>query len=290
MFNTKASDLIRQRYSCRTYQKRPVSDQDIKTLEAFMQLLVPGPFGNQPRFLIVPASEHDPRTLPKLGTYGFIKDPAAYIIGAIHDKPTTLVDFGYCMELLILKAVEIGLGSCWLGGTYTKSRFSYQMDLNPAESIPSVTSLGYPSDHKGWLDRTTRVYAGADRRLAWDVLFFTDNWDTPLSEGKAEAFLEPLQLVRLAPSASNKQPWRLLRTGDIWHFYLQRTPNYPTPVFGQLLGIADLQRIDMGIAIAHFDLAVAEKGLSGKWIADDPKLEDLDQPREYILSWLPVSK
>jgi hypothetical protein len=203
----------------------------------------------------------------------------------MQDKPFALEDFGYSMELLILKAVELGLGSCWLGGTYTKSRFGVQMDLEPTESIPSVTSLGYPGDHKAWLDRSARIYAGADRRLPWDQLYFMDHWDTPLSKQRAESYQEPLQLVRLAPSASNKQPWRILRSKSKWHFFLQRTSNYPSPLFAPLLGIADLQRIDMGIAMAHFSLAVQESGLSGKWIKADPQIDHPERPLEYILSW-----
>ena len=266
---------------------QPLNDQDLSALETFASRCALGPLGNQTRFRILPASDHDTGNLPRLGTYGFIKDPAAFIIGAIPEYSGALEDFGYSMELLILKATELGIGSCWLGGTFTKSRFSNQMDLLPEEYIPAVTSLGYPADHKAWLDRAARIYAGADRRLPWETLFFRDNWDTPLPEAQVGVFLEPLQLVRLAPSASNKQPWRLLQKDGRWHFYLERTPNYPTPVFGNFLGIADLQRIDLGIAMAHFELALEEAGLDGKWISVNQDINNQGSSREYIISWQP---
>jgi nitroreductase len=287
IFSVNPSQLIRQRYSCRTYQVRPVSKQDIRELEAFFQYSNTGPWGNQTRFQILPASIHDPRNLPRLGTYGFIKDPAAYLVGVAEDKPGAMVDFGFSMELLILKATELELGSCWLGGTFTKSRFSRVIDLQPGETIPAVTSIGYPNNQQGWIDRVARIYAGADRRLPGEVLFFKDSWNNPFNNKIDSAYLEPLQLVRLAPSASNRQPWRLLFADGRWHFYLERTPNYPTPVFGQLLKISDLQRIDMGIALAHFNLAVQEIGITGDWIFDEPEVEQSKNAREYLISWKP---
>jgi nitroreductase len=285
MYTLQPSQLIRQRYSCRTCQTRPISDQDLRSLVNFSQQVQVGPRGNPTRFRILPASPYDHQDLPRLGTYGFIKDPAAFIVGSIFDQPGALEDFGFNMELLILKATELKIGSCWLGGTFTKSRFSSLIDLQPGESIPAVTSLGYPSDHRAWVDRVARIYAGADRRLPWEELFFTNSWQDTLDSDQAGDFREPLQTVRLAPSASNKQPWRLLRDEDQWHFYLERTPNYPSRIFGPLLKIADLQRIDIGIAMAHFALSLEEIGLKGKWRVADPGLDRPGHAVEYIITW-----
>lgn len=287
MYNTKPSQLIRQRYSSRTFQKRPLTNEDLRIMEAFSERCSTGPFENQTLFQILAASAYDPAQLTKLGTYGFIKDPAAYITGAIPDKPGALEDLGYNMELLILKATELEIGSCWLGGTFTKNRFAGQLDLDPEYYIPAVTALGYPADRRGWLDRVTRVYAGADHRLTWESLFYKDNLDEPLAENQAGNYHEPLQLVRLAPSASNKQPWRVLRAGGKWHFYLKRTSQYPPPLVKNLLNIADLQRVDLGIAMAHFHLGTKEAGLSGEWIKDNPHIIS---ELEYIITWIPNRK
>jgi nitroreductase len=285
MYNATPSQLIRQRYSCRTYQKQPLTNQDIRSLKLFSQQNQVGPRGNQIRYQILSASPYQDSDYPKLGTYGFIKDPAAFIAGAITDQPGALEDFGYTMELVILKATEMEIGSCWLGGSFTKSRFAALMDLQAGETIPAVTSLGYPSDQRGWIDRVARVYAGADRRVPWEDLFFTNQWEQVLTSDQAKEYLEPLQAVRLAPSASNKQPWRLLQDNNKWHFYLERTHNYPPPVFGPLLGIADLQRVDLGIAMAHFSLSVSEAGLHGEWIEADPGFTRDGTKSEYIITW-----
>ena len=89
-------------------------------------------------------------------------------------------------------------------------------------------------------------------------------------------------MLRLAPSASNRQPLRCLLQEGFIHLYLQRFPGYRsvTPT--------DLQRIDMGIAMSHFDLALAASGLGGGWtVLDQPPadLPDAWQKAEYVVSW-----
>jgi hypothetical protein len=92
-------------------------------------------------------------------------------------------------------------------------------------------------------------------------------------------------MVRLGPSASNHQPWRVVKEGKNWHFYLKRTPGYNERLLVKLSGTADLQRIDMGIAMCHFDLTARELGLTGQWVEEEP---DIDRPfelLEYTATW-----
>ena len=69
--------------------------------------------------------------------------------------------------------------------------------------------------------------AGSDGRLAWERLFFDQAFGTPLTREAAGEYATPLEMVRLGPSASNKQPWRIVREGGAWHFYVQRNRYYP---------------------------------------------------------------
>jgi hypothetical protein len=93
-------------------------------------------------------------------------------------------------------------------------------------------------------------------------------------------------MVRLGPSASNKQPWRVVVCGSVFHFYLERTPGYPGGLAKRLLRIDDLQRVDMGIAMSHFELTAKELGLNGRWEDNDPKMELPSPQVEYTASWI----
>jgi nitroreductase len=284
-FNQPISDLIHKRFSCRTYLEIPIRDSDLTTLNEFINSCSIGPLGSQIHFKIVAATENDSKSLKGLGTYGFIKNPTGYVLGKSLDTPGSLEDFGYLMEAILLKAAEIDIGSCWLGGTFTKSRFEQLMDLGVGEIIPSVASLGYPANQTAWVDRVTRLYAGADHRLPWSKLFFINHFGTSLTPEDAGIYKNPVELVRLAPSASNKQPWRIVKVGKAWHFYLFRNRRYPPPVVNFLLNLADLQRVDLGIAMSHFELSAREKGLSGNWHNQDPGISLSNPLMEYSITW-----
>ncbi|MBR7032250.1 MAG: nitroreductase family protein [Clostridia bacterium] len=58
----------------------------------------------------------------------------------------------------------------------------------------------------------------ADSRLGFEELFFDGGFETPLTEEKSGALKDVLNAVRFAPSAVNKQPWRVVVCGDDTHY------------------------------------------------------------------------
>jgi len=190
------------------------------------------------------------------------------------------------VERIILRATDLGLGTCWLGGTFTKSRFAKNIRVTSNESVPAVVSVGYAAEKPRGLDAMIRRGAGADARLPWEKLFLDSTFGVPISAESAGEYATPLEMVRLAPSASNRQPWRIIREGNAWHFYLQRTPGYREGGLMRLMRIADMQRIDMGIAMSHFELTASELGLTGGWQVDEPTIARPDDLTEYTASWV----
>jgi len=282
---TSISETVHQRYSCRSYREAPLSPEHCTLLEEAIAQLKPGPFGSVNRFKLVASSGQDEKALRGLGTYGYIHSPQAFIIGASHSSSKNLQDFGYQMEILVLKTTEMGLGSCWLGGSFTRSSFSHRISASSDEIIPAVCSLGYPvSDGRPSTDRIGNR-AGAQKRFSWEKIFFQGKPDEALNQISAAAYAFPLEMVRLAPSASNKQPWRIIQEGNHFHFYLQRSKGYHNSIPFRILGIADIQQVDMGIAMCHFELACQETGLQGEWDFQDPGIPMPDSMTEYVVTW-----
>jgi hypothetical protein len=88
--------------------------------------------------------------------------------------------------------------------------------------VPAVASVGYAVEgirHRDFYRRQAK----SETRLPWDALFFDGDLARPLSKGAAGAYALPLDMVRLAPSGHNYQPWRVIRDGACFHFYLRRT-------------------------------------------------------------------
>jgi hypothetical protein len=48
---------------------------------------------------------------------------------------------------------------------------------------------------------------------------------------------------------------------------------------------ADMQRIDMGIAMCHFEITAEELGLAGRWQVDEPAIFQPDELTEYLVTW-----
>lgn len=290
LFAEPITDIILKRYSCRSYRPESIAVETQQRLQDFLATLSAGPLGAPLRFKLLAATERDRRSLRGLGTYGFIRRATGFIVGAVGPGDKNLEDFGYQMEAAILAATGLGLGTCWLGGTFTQSSFARKIGVTPAEIVPAVAATGYPVK-RSWYSRLVREELGAEHRLPRDELFFLGQFGVPLPAGASGPYVWPLEMVHQAPSASNKQPWRIIKDGQRWHFYLRRTPNYGHgSLVYTLLRLADLQRVDMGIAMCHFELTAREQGLAGKWERMNPGLETPDARTEYVVSWVAADK
>jgi nitroreductase len=284
-YGEPVTDVIRRRFSCRTYLDMPIAEETRRALNAYLQQAERGPFGAPTRVELAAAGEEDRSALRGLGTYGFIRGATGFVLGAVGPGPKNMEAFGYRMEDIVLYATALDLGTCWLGGTFRRSRFAERLALGDDEIMPCVASVGYISERRSIVDRIIRRQAQGERRYDWERLFFEARFGQPLAPQRAGAYAEPLEMVRLGPSASNKQPWRVVKGDGAWHFYLQRTPGYLQGADGMFVE-GDLQRVDLGIALCHFERTAREAGLAGAWAVDEPAMELPAELVEYTASWI----
>jgi nitroreductase len=261
------------RISTRTYQKTPLSHELLNKIEHIRNEveLKQGPFGNQIKTFFYNSPYVDKDVDIKIGTYGFIKNAPHFIGGITQNSFEHIVDFGFIFEKLILKLTELDLGTVWLGGTFNRKAMNHL--VSSEEIIPALTAVGYKSEKTTLRDKTTRHLAKSDHRKAIEELFFEQNLNHPIDMN--HRLIEHLECVRCAPSASNKQPWRLIIQNDTIDFYLQRNKNY-----AQMLPF-DIQALDIGIAICHFTLSLEAKRVNyayfNKEVEDEPNFK-------YVLS------
>lgn len=268
-------EAVRKRYSVRNYSDLEISEETMSSIREFIDDLS-NPFGPKVTFHYL--DNANPEENQKLGTYGVIKGANKYIGTTIKDEPLALEALGYEMEVLMLYLASKGLGTCWLGGTFDRESFAVAMKVDKGELFPAITPYGYPADKKHMKEIAMRTLIRADQRVPWDKLFYEDSFNSPLTENRAGEYFFPLEMLRLGPSASNKQPWRILLRDGAFHFHEAKEPGYSDRF------TYDIQKIDIGIAAAHFDLAAKEKGLKGEFEVEEPKVE-LPQNMLYSFSW-----
>ena len=119
--------------------------------------------------------------------------------------------------------------------------------------IPAISPVGFSAKKRTLRDRALRTSAQSNNRLDDDILFHDYQHLKPLPEDLDIIIKQSLCLVKRAPSASNKQPWRLYVDGNTVHFYIERTPDYGK---GKLS--YDIQMVDIGIAISHYEIMVGD--------------------------------
>lgn len=276
-YSQPVTALIQTRTSRRSYTDRQLSASLWAHLEKHLAKTHTGPFDNAIRLAIFRKNKVENDKRIKLGTYGFIQNARYFLIGAVKlNHPKALLDYGYCFEKAILFLTGLGLGSCWLGGSLRREEFAKAVDAAAEESIPAVSPFGYTAHHRSIRDRLIRMAANSKSRKPWQDLFFDGSPSNPLSREKAGHYAVPLEMVRLAPSASNKQPWRMIQQQKAVHLFLQRSKGYG----GHKI---DLQRIDMGIAMCHFELTAIESDTAGRWLQCDSHPEWADA--EYVATW-----
>ena len=200
-------ETIQTRKSCRTYSNRAIEPEKLAELRQFLALNTKTPFGSKVRFDLIDFNKLEIGKLKKLTTYGVIKGARQFIVGTVIKQSKAMEDYGYCMEKNILKATSMGLGTCLLGGTFKRSGFSGKISLGESELLPVISPVGYSSDKRSVVDRMFRFVAASDKRKPWHELFYLHDIDTCLDKENSGSFDTPLECVRIAPSASNKQPW-----------------------------------------------------------------------------------
>lgn len=272
-------DLIRTRTSNRSFDGKNIDSVTLEKLEDYL-VKINNEATIKGRFIFTSNNSGEGNKTRKLGTYGVISGANSYIIGILDSKMEDALEFGYFFEKIILFATSLGLGTCWLGGTFKNSDFRENMSLIKDEYIPIVSPIGFSKEKPRALDKTMRALAGSDKRKPWNEIFFQGDYSRPLNETEAGSYNLPLEMVRLGPSASNKQPWRIIKEDIKFHFYLCRTKGYGVPNY-------DLQKNDMGIAKCHFELTAHELGLKGKW--EDFNKGYLPNGWEYMNTWSPES-
>lgn len=279
-YDKPISEIIKDRHSVRTYSVE-VLDKDLKNKIKDYAAGIKGPFSSEVRLEVIDSLDFAEGAGNKFGTYGVIKGAKTFIAAATQKEDHNMEQLGYTLEKLMLYAASIGLGTCWMGGTFKRSQFAELINLKEGELLPIVTPIGHPAERRAFVDSMMRRLAGSDNRKPWSELFFEVSFDKPLRKEAAGRYGEVLEMVRLAPSASNKQPWRILKQGNEYHIFLKETKGY-----ANALGF-NIQKIDIGIAMCHFEMTAEEIGIDGHFAPSLEKAKELaPEGYEYIVSWI----
>lgn len=220
--------VVNQRFSVRKYAGDP-SEEDLQALKGCADML--STMGV--RIVIGKGAEvFSPLFL------GFGKVKGTTIFAAFVSSAGKNEMVGYMGEAFILECTALGLGTCWLGGSFSGKAVEKLIPFSEGEEVVCIASIGIPAE--GYTMRPRKSLAKLTG-LGQEALVNLPEWQQ-----------RALECARMAPSAVNGQPWQF-RVEKESIAVKNTSSNYG---YG---------RLDCGIAMLHVELGAAHAGVSGEW-------------------------
>ena len=169
-------------------------------------------------------------------SYGMLKGVRSLIVlkGASSDAHLK-EKCGYYGERLVLDATKLGLGTCWVAGTYNRKDPVFKCDDD--EEVICVITIGHVEEEKSMGEQL--IYKLTHRKTKPASEFYSLHH---FDEKAPEWFLRGIESVMKAPSAVNSQPV---------HFVFDKLKHQIT---AHVSGKRPTDLIDLGIAKLHFEI------------------------------------
>ncbi len=224
-------EAINIRQSRRTYLTAPITSDKLNQLLSYANQY------NEESGLSIQLVDHGKEAFQGFSSsYGMFSNVDSFfaMVGKTSD-PHLKEKVGYYGELLVLEATKLGLGTCWIAGTYNRKKCPCTID--DGETLVLVITVGNVSEKKSFKENA--IYKLAHRGTKTIEQLSTTDTHSP------EWFLEGMKAVQKAPSAVNRQPVLFRYENGVVTGEATKTDSY--------------QLIDLGIAKAHFEIGAGGK-------------------------------
>lgn len=227
-------EVMRARHAVRKFADEPLSEEQISAIETMIAR------ANHESGLHMHLMVNEKVSFASfLGTvcYGMFSNVRNYI--ALVSAPThdELAKLGYYGEKIVLELTRMGLGTCWVGGSFSKKKTP--ADLNDDEQLNMIIMVGK-------IGREGRAHKS---KSLDDLSIIPENMTKPedhLTHDLPQWFMRGMEAVSLAPSSLNSQKTLIELVND-----------NPKQI-RVLEGTEHFSMVNAAIARAHFELAVPD--------------------------------
>ncbi|GFP78169.1 nitroreductase family protein [Clostridium fungisolvens] len=243
MNNEKFYETMYKRKSIRKYDMGSLDDKTLNDIKSFISEINPLVSGIKTDLQVI--SQNDVKSFMS------IKAPH-YVVVFSENKDGYLTNIGFMLQQLDLYLSANGLGACWQGMAKPAKDIVSKSDLE----FVIMLAFGKPAES---------LYRS-------DISEFKRNSIETIRD-KAD-FDELLESVRIAPSATNSQPW---------HFDIEGTKLYVNciklnPI--KALIMEKMNKIDMGIGLCHLSIAAKHSGKEFKFLLNESAKDNV--PKGYF--------
>ncbi len=247
------ASAITIRRSVRTFTGQPVDAGALGDLRDFCSGL---PGTSVARIVVAEEVPPDLFTGVIIGSYGRVVGArSALVVIGRSEARAAQESMGYLGEAALLQATAMGLGTCWIAGSFKREIASKLAEVGEDEQIFAVSPVGHAEERPRRGERLLKAAVRAKKRRPIDDMasgFDADQWPDWAAEG--------VRLARIAPSAANRQPWRFdFEPGAVTVSVVDRG------VDGSISRL-----LDVGIAMLHFEIGARLMGVAGVWQLLEP--------------------
>jgi nitroreductase len=146
-------DAIKTRKSVRAYIDRPVEDDKLNVVLEAARLAPSASNRQEWRFVIVREMGTRKKLAQIAGNQGFIGEAPVVIVACAETDGHVMkcgqlcypIDVAIALDHMTLAAVELGLGTCWIGH-FDERKVKETLGIPEKIRVVELMSLGYPAD------------------------------------------------------------------------------------------------------------------------------------------------
>ncbi len=225
-------EAIERRHSVRKYTDQGLEGEVLEQLQQMIATC--NEEGGLHMQLILEEPEAFSGLLAKYGKFSGVQNYIALIGPKGRDLDEKL---GYYGEKAVLLAQQLGLNTCWVGGTYSKVPEAY--DIRKGEKICGVIAVGYGVDQGHPRNSKVMIDVCEVSEMTRDV----PSW-----------YKRGVMAALMAPTAVNQQKFTFKRDGNRVTVKAGRGP---------------FAKMDLGIVRCHFEIAAGRDNFV--WTEDPTK-------------------
>ncbi|BEP30049.1 nitroreductase family protein [Helicovermis profundi] len=281
--------ILEKRKSIREYKSKKLSDSHFDLIDSLSNNL-PNAVKNQGLEVNIfkDGSIISEKLDGIIGYHGIMIKAPHYLLIFGDENEVAYKMTGYLGEWLVLKLTKEDIGTCWIDVGANDRLIKEKLNLVSHKSVLGIIALGYPKSDA----RVSSIYAENDdklisenrkgypntdieykdnivsRRKPIEDIVFLSKWGNKITAEELDTrnYDEVFYYMRLAPSWTNRQPWKFILDGTKIILYIesseQENNNY--------------ELIESGIAMLYFEVAMHGQGIPGYW-----NLEKLEDEKKY---------
>ena len=223
---------VMERTSRRKFELDPIDEDLLQQLESAVNEC------NKASGLNIKLRIDDGEAFSPAKSYGMLSGACNYFAMICKkDDPNGDEKIGYYGESLILLLTRLGLGSCWIGGTYDKDLC--HIDIEDDEQFRLAIVFGFV---KSKVSIKEKAIIKTVKRNCKEIKDMLNAYGTP-----PNWVVDGVRYAVKAPSAQNRQPVKFYCDGE--------------DVNARVRGDKEFDMVDLGIAKLHFEIGAG----GGSW-------------------------